>query len=195
MKKAIAIITIIFCLLITTTVFATDTQQAVDVLSQTGTLFDSKDNNKEDSNVISVEDKEDSSKNNEKNSETNNNTNNKQKTDNNNNNTISKENSTAVSKIAEMKDNEKKTLEDYKQAYGSDSYGFTAYVLSRIQVYSIPFCFLGIAISAIYQYVLGIRKMDTRDKGFAIMISIITLFVIAQVLPLIFAIVVKGWRG
>lgn len=101
----------------------------------------------------------------------------------------------AVSQIADMKIREKKTLEDYQIAYGSDTYGLTAYALNRIQIYSIPFCFLGIAISAIYQYVLGIRKLDTRDKGFAIMISIITLFVIAQVLPLIFAIVVKGWRG
>lgn len=101
----------------------------------------------------------------------------------------------AVSKIVDFKDKEKKTLEDYKEAYGSDAYGLTAYVLNRVQVYSIPFCFLGIALSAIYQYVLGIRKLDTRDKGFAIMISVITIFVIAQVLPLIFAIVVKGWRG
>lgn len=102
---------------------------------------------------------------------------------------------TAVSKIVEFKDKEKKTLEDYQEAYGSETYGLTAYVLNRIQVYSIPFCFIGIALSAIYQYVLGIRKLDTRDKGFAIMISVITIFVIAQVLPLIFAIVVKGWRG
>ena len=184
MKKTIAIITVIFCLLITTTVFATDAYQAVDTLSQTGTLFDNKGNNNTDSNVIKEE----------KNKETNN----KQKTENTKNTNTDesdKEQTTAVSKIANMKDKEKKTLEDYQQAYGSDSYGFTAYVLSRIQIYSIPFCFLGIAISAIYQYVLGIRKMDTRDKGFAIMISIITLFVIAQVLPLIFAIVVKGWRG
>ena len=88
-----------------------------------------------------------------------------------------------------------KTLEDYKKAYGDDTYGLTAYILNKVQIYSIPFCFIGITISAIYQYVLGIRKLDTRDKGFAIMISIITIFVIAQVLPLIFAIVVKGWRG
>ena len=101
----------------------------------------------------------------------------------------------AISQIVDFKAKEKKTLEDYKEAYGSEAYGLTAYVLSRIQIYSIPFCFLGIALSAIYQYVLGIRKLDTRDKGFAIMISVITIFVIAQVLPLIFAIVVKGWRG
>lgn len=103
--------------------------------------------------------------------------------------------SNTMSQLVEMKDNEKKTLEDYQQAYGSETYGLTAYMLNRIQIYSIPFCFIGVAISAIYQYVLGIRKLDTRDKGFAIMISIITIFIIAQVLPLIFAIVVKGWRG
>ena len=100
-----------------------------------------------------------------------------------------------ASQLVEKKDKEMKKLEDYQEAYGSESYGLTAYVLSRIQIYSIPFCFLGIAISAIYQYVLGIRKLDVRDKGFTIMISIVTLFIIAQVLPLIFAIVVKGWRG
>ena len=97
--------------------------------------------------------------------------------------------------LVELKDNEKKSLEDYQKAYGSDTYGLTAYILNKVQIYSIPFCFVGIAISAIYQYVLGVRKLDTRDKGFAIMISIITLFIIAQVLPLIFAVVVKGWRG
>lgn len=110
-------------------------------------------------------------------------------------NTNKQRQSETVNQLVEMKDREKTTLEDYQEAYGSEAYGLTAYVLSRIQIYSIPFCFLGVAISAIYQYVLGIRKLDTRDKGFAIMISIITIFIIAQVLPLIFAIVVKGWRG
>lgn len=103
--------------------------------------------------------------------------------------------SETVNQLVQLKDREKTTLEDYQNAYGSETYGLTAYILNRVQIYSIPLCFIGIAISAIYQYVLGIRKLDTRDKGFAIMISIITIFIIAQVLPLIFAIVVKGWRG
>ena len=71
----------------------------------------------------------------------------------------------------------------------------TAFILNKVRIYSIPLCFVGIAISAIYQYVIGIRKLDVRDKGFNIMIAIITVFVICQILPLIFAIVVKGWRG
>ena len=99
------------------------------------------------------------------------------------------------SKLVEIKETQTKSLEDYQEKYGSDAYGLVAYILNIVRIYSIPFCFVGIAISAIYQYVLGIRKLDTRDKGFAIMISIITIFIIAQVLPLIFAIVVKGWRG
>ena len=100
-----------------------------------------------------------------------------------------------TSKLIELKEEELQSMEDYKAAYGSDSYGLTAYILNRVRIFSIPLCFVGIAISAIYQYVLGVRKLDVRDKGFNVMIAIITVFVICQVLPLIFAIVVKGWRG
>ncbi len=102
---------------------------------------------------------------------------------------------TATGKLIQIKDQELQSLEDYKQAYGgSEAYGLTAYLLNRIRVLSIPFGFIGIVISAIYQYVIGIRKMDVRDKGFIVMMAIITLMVICQILPLIFTIVVKGWR-
>lgn len=100
-----------------------------------------------------------------------------------------------TSKIIELKEKDLKSLEDYNITYGSESYGMTAFILNKVRIYSIPLCFVGIAISAIYQYVIGIRKLDVRDKGFNIMIAIITVFVICQILPLIFAIVVKGWRG
>ena len=101
----------------------------------------------------------------------------------------------STSKIIELKEKDLKSLEDYNITYGSESYGMTAFVLNKVRLYSIPLCFVGIAISAIYQYVIGVRKLDVRDRGFYVMISIITVFVICQVLPLIFAIVVKGWRG
>ena len=97
--------------------------------------------------------------------------------------------------LVEIKENAEKKLEDYKEEYGSDAYGMAAYVLNLIRVYSIPFCFIGIAVGAIYQYVIGIRKLDERDKGFTMIIGFVTILVIAQILPLIFAIVVKGWRG
>ena len=99
------------------------------------------------------------------------------------------------SQLIEIKDNAAKSLEDYKQKYGSDAYGLTAYILNIIRIYSIPLCFLGIAISAIYQYVIVIRKLDTQEKGLVMMVSFITILVICQILPLAFAIVVKFGRG
>ena len=99
------------------------------------------------------------------------------------------------SQLVEIKDKELQSIEDYNEAYGSTTYGLVAYILDKVRVYSIPIAFLGIAIAAIYQYVIGIRKLDVRDKGFGAMIGIVTMLIICQVLPLVFTIVVKGWRG
>ena len=99
------------------------------------------------------------------------------------------------SQLIKIKENTAKTLDEYKEKYGSDAYGLTAYILNLIRIYSIPLCFLGIAISAIHQYIIGIRKLDTQEKGLVMMISFVTILVICQVLPLAFAIVVKFGRG
>ena len=99
------------------------------------------------------------------------------------------------SQLIKIKENAAKTLDEYKEKYGSDAYGLTAFILNMIRINSIPFCFLGIAISAIYQYVIGIRKLDTQEKGLVMMVSFITILVICQILPLAFAIVVKFGRG
>ncbi len=100
-----------------------------------------------------------------------------------------------TSKLVEFKETELKEIEDYTERYGSEAYGWTAYLLNKVRLYSIPLCFLGVAIGAIYQYVIGIRKLDERDKGFGMIITFVTIFGICQILPLIFAIVVKGWRN
>lgn len=97
------------------------------------------------------------------------------------------------SAFGDMKEKAEGNLAKYEEKYGTRSYAITAMVLNTIRTYSIPFCFLGIAIGAIYQYILGIRKLDTRDKGFNLVIAFVTILVICQVLPLIFAIVIKGW--
>ena len=99
------------------------------------------------------------------------------------------------SKIIEIKENAMNSLEDYKQKYGSDAYGFVAYILNLVRIYSIPLCFLGIAIGAIHQYVIGIRKLDTLEKGMALIVSFVTILIICQILPLAFAVFVKFGRG
>lgn len=94
-----------------------------------------------------------------------------------------------------MKESTNSKLAEYADKYGSKTYGLVAYILNTLRIYSIPFCFVGIAVGSIYQYVIGIRRLDTRDKGFALIITFVTILLICQVLPLVFAIVVNGWRG
>jgi len=96
--------------------------------------------------------------------------------------------------LVELKEKQAKSLEEYKEKYGSDSYGLTAYILHVVQVYSIPFCFLGIVISIIYKVVIGARHLGNMEKGLGMIVAIVTLTIICQVLPLIFAVVVKMGR-
>ena len=95
------------------------------------------------------------------------------------------------SNLIEIKEEQLKTLDQYVEKYGSQAYGLTAYILHGIQIYSIPLCFLAIAISAIYRFVIGARHMGNAEKGLGLMVTFVTLTIICQVLPLIFAIVVK----
>ena len=102
---------------------------------------------------------------------------------------------TTESKLVEIKENETKTIQDYQEKYGSKAYGTVAYILHLIKIYSIPFCFLGIAIGAIHKYVIGIRKLDTLEKGMGLMVTFTILLIICQVLPLAFAVFIKFGRG
>ena len=99
------------------------------------------------------------------------------------------------SKLVEIKENVANSLEDYQEKYGSDIYGLVAYILNIIRIYSIPFCFLGIAIGAIHKYVIGVRKLDTLEKGLGLIVTFVTLLIICQILPLAFAVFVKFGRG
>lgn len=97
--------------------------------------------------------------------------------------------------LIKIKENTKKEMQDYIDLYGTETYGMTAYILNKVRLYSIPLCFIGIAVGAIFQYVIGIRKLDLRDRGLKLIVAFVTILVICQILPLIFAIVVRGWRG
>ena len=84
-------------------------------------------------------------------------------------------NSTQATELVEIKESAKSNVAEYIEKYGSTPFGITAYILNIIRIYSIPCCFVGIAIGSIFQYVLGIRKMDVRDKGFALIITFVTI--------------------
>lgn len=105
-------------------------------------------------------------------------------------NTLRQESSATT--LINIKEEQLRSIEDYKAKYGSDAYGIAAYILHAVQIYSIPIGLVGIAICGIYEYVIGLKRLDIRDKGFNTMIAVITIIIICQVLPLIFAIVVKS---
>jgi len=96
--------------------------------------------------------------------------------------------------LVQLKENQAKSLEEYKEKYGSDAYGLTAFILHGVQVYSIPFCFLAIVISIMYKIIIGARHLENAEKGLGMIVAIVTLTIICQVLPLIFAVVVKMGR-
>ncbi len=104
-------------------------------------------------------------------------------------------NQETAGQLVKMKTHVNKEIQEKIDLYGSEAYGMTAYILGKIRLYSIPLCFIGIAVGAIFQYVIGIRKLDLRDRGLRLIVAFVTILVICQVLPLIFAIVVRGWRG
>ena len=64
----------------------------------------------------------------------------------------------ATGQLIEMKEKELKSIENYNDKYGSEAYGMTAYLLDKVRIYSIPFAFVGIAIAAIYQYIIGRKR-------------------------------------
>lgn len=107
-------------------------------------------------------------------------------------NTIKDQN---ANEILTVKKEVNSKLDEYTEKYDSEAYGLAAYILNRVRIYSIPVCFIGIVIGALNQYVLGTRRLDKKHKGYGIIMTFVTLLVVCQVLPLIFTIVVIGWRG
>lgn len=97
--------------------------------------------------------------------------------------------------ILTMKQKQNTKLQEYVEKYDSEAYGLAAYILNIVRWYSIPVCFMGIVIGALNQYVLGTRRLDKKHKGYGMIMTFTTILVLCQILPLVFTIVVIGWRG
>lgn len=98
--------------------------------------------------------------------------------------------------VEEMKSKMEVKREEYTEKYGSDAYWLAGFIIEEIvQPYSIPFCFIGIVVGLLFQYVLGTRRLDYKHRGFSTIIVFVTILLICQVLPFIYALVVIGWRG
>lgn len=101
-----------------------------------------------------------------------------------------------LNNVVNIKDEMEVKKAKYSEKYGSDAYWVAGYVIEEIvQPYSIPLCFAGIAIGLVFQYVMGTRRLDYKHRGFGTVIIFVTILIICQVLPFVYALVVTGWRG
>ena len=96
--------------------------------------------------------------------------------------------------LLNMKENTRTTLQKYQERYKNNAvYGFIAYILNVVRLASIPFFIIGILISVVYEYIIGMKRREMVRKGRGMRITMGSLFVTAQVLPLIFVIVINFW--
>lgn len=96
--------------------------------------------------------------------------------------------------LLKMKELNRTELEKYQAQYKNNKfYGYVAYILNIARILSIPFFVLGILISVVYQFMIGLKKRDMVNRGRGMRITFVIGFIIFQVLPLLFAIVIKFW--
>ena len=84
-------------------------------------------------------------------------------------------------------------IRKYTEALGGNkTNGTVLYYLYEVQKYSIPVCFVGLVIASLNFFIIGNKKLDKREQGFRMLVSIIVGLIVFQVLPLLFAIIVAG---
>ncbi len=97
--------------------------------------------------------------------------------------------------VTELDNKNNKNLNKYIEKYDDKTKGYVAYILSRIQIYSIPICTLLFVLGAFLYYVISIKKFTEGERGYGMIVSSIIFLAIAQIAPLIFALVVTVGRS
>ena len=143
--------------------------------------------NKIDLNNNNNNNKEDKDKKDNKNTEEN-------KTETNTNTKIEIMPETSKTRLLGLRDSSLKTLEKYRNEYrNSIIYGTIAYILHMLSLISIPILVILLIVSYVYDSVIGLKTRSLYNKGRLIRFHVLTFFVACQLMPLIFATVIKGW--
>lgn len=96
--------------------------------------------------------------------------------------------------LLKLKDQSRDSLTKYKEKYKNNVvYGTIAYVLNIVRLASVPFFVIGYLISIVYEFIVGMKRREMVRKGRGMRITLGSAFIMAQVLPLVFAIVIKFW--
>lgn len=101
---------------------------------------------------------------------------------------------TSKTRLLGLRDSSLKTLEKYRNEYrNSIIYGTIAYILHMLSLISIPILVILLIVSYVYDSVIGLKTRSLYNKGRVIRFHVLTFFVACQLMPLIFATVIKGW--
>ena len=101
---------------------------------------------------------------------------------------------TSKTRLLGLRDSSLKTLEKYRNEYrNSIIYGTIAYILQMLSLISIPIVVILLIVSYVYDSVIGLKTRSLYNKGRLIRFHVLTFFVACQLMPLIFATVIKGW--
>ena len=93
-----------------------------------------------------------------------------------------------------MKEKSRTSLAKYQEKYKNNLiYGTIAYILNVFRLASIPIFIVGYLITIVYEFIVGMKRREMVRKGRGMRITLVSAFAMAQVLPLIFAIVIKFW--
>lgn len=96
--------------------------------------------------------------------------------------------------LLKMKNDSRTALAKYKEKYKNNAvYGIIAYILNMLRLASVPIFIVGYLISIVYEFIVGMKRREMVRKGRGMRITLGSAFVMAQILPLIFAIVIKFW--
>ncbi len=97
--------------------------------------------------------------------------------------------------VVEIDKKNNENLNKYIDKYGDTALGYAAYILNRIQVYSIPVCAILFVVGAFLYWVVSAEKYIEGTRGYGYIVSSIIFLAIAQIVPLIFALIVTVGRG
>ena len=84
-----------------------------------------------------------------------------------------------------------KKIDEYTKALKGDrTNGTVLYYLELARKYSYPVIFVLMVIASLNYFIIGNKKLDKRESGFRMLVTLIVGLIVFQVLPLLFAIMV-----
>ncbi len=80
----------------------------------------------------------------------------------------------------------------YIDKYNDELLGTIAYILDCLRIYSLPIGFIVMTIGAFNFLIIGNKKLDKKEQGYAWIVFSVIAIVVFNVLPLLYAVLVAG---